>query len=109
MRNETLPNFMMRDPVKRAVELDSKGNEEIFNALERIFSRLPSEKQRGRFLILHDVTRPRHLIDAKADAHCFACNSECWVAPSSRAHLDTATIICTRCINQELMAGTGSQ
>jgi hypothetical protein len=93
---------MMRDPFKKAQQVEIPDDSLLKKLITRVFSRLPPERRfMEKMLLLNNVSHPKNVIDATTDAKCSACGFDCWTAPSSKEHLKTATIICMQCLEKE--------
>lgn len=100
--NEEMSNVMIRDPFKKAQQVDIPEDSLLKKLTNRVYSRLPEEKKHPeKFLFLNNITHPKNVIDAVVGSKCSACNTDCWVAPSSVQFLDNSTIICMQCLEKE--------
>lgn len=96
-----LADSMMLDLFKATLEFRLPDESELKQLVSRIWARLPAEKRKDAVLFLTPADRPKSIIDAKASVACDACGVVCWVSPSSRARLETATRLCLACLEKE--------
>lgn len=100
--NKELSDLVIRDPLKTPREAVIREDSLLRKLTQRVYDRLPAEKKHPeRFLFLNNVTHPKNVIDATIGAKCSACNTDCWVAPSSVSVLHNSTIICMQCLEKE--------
>lgn len=94
----------MRDPFKTPQELVIREDSLLKKLTVRVYDRLPAEKKHPeQFLFLNNITHPKNVIDAVVGAKCSACDTDCWVAPSSVSVLSNSTIICMQCLEKEAL------
>lgn len=90
----------VRDPLKRALELELQGETPLKTALRRLLARLG--KPEGLPLIASPCDREKRVIDSHPGGPCDACQCDVWLSPSSVETMKVRQVVllCLRCVEE---------